>query len=379
MAAAGSPVFHVAAEQAGSTICAALRGWLPGKSWNEVRGLLRSRHIQVNGNLCLDEGRRLKLDEVVKVLAHPAAAPPREEDVRIRYVDPHLVIVEKPAGMTTLRHPEERGWPNRRKQLQPTLDELLPKIIARRDRQPKRPGRPGQRGKQAPPPAQPPRGTIRRLRAVHRLDRETSGLMVFARTVDAERVLGLQFRAHSIDRVYIAVALGNVREQTIETNLVDDRGDGRRGSTTNPKLGKRAVTHVRPLERLDGYTVVECRLETGRTHQIRIHLSEAGHPLCGDKVYRGRYPGTPIPDQSGAPRVALHAAELGFDHPITGERIHYAMPVPREIVEFIDRLRGGNRRFSGKSAGESREQSKPARQVPSKPTKSKLPRRKDRS
>src|SRR5262249_31033658 len=161
----------------------------------------------------------------------------------------------------------------------------------------------------------------RRLRPVHRIDRETSGLMIFARTVDSERLLGLQFRNHSLHRVYVAVALGQVREQTIESNLVDDRGDGRRGSTKNSKLGKYAVTHVRPVERLPAYTVVECRLETGRTHQIRIHMSEAGHPLCGDKVYRGPFPGKPIIDESGAPRVALHAAEIGFQHPITGEQL----------------------------------------------------------
>jgi len=108
-------------------------------------------------------------------------------------------------------------------------------------------------------------------------------------------------------------------------------------------LGKEAITHVKPIERLGKYTVVECRLETGRTHQIRIHLSEAGHPLCGDKVYRGKFPGTPIPDDSGAPRVALHAAELGFEHPITGEYIHHEMALPRDLVELIDRMRGGRR------------------------------------
>jgi 23S rRNA pseudouridine1911/1915/1917 synthase len=93
------------------------------------------------------------------------------------------------------------------------------------------------------------------------------------------------------------------------------------------------------VERLPGYTVVECRLETGRTHQIRIHLSELGHPLCGDKVYRGPFPGKPIPDESGAPRVALHAAELGFEHPITGESLRFAMPLPPDLSALVERLR----------------------------------------
>lgn len=339
--------FRAAPEQVNATIGAALRTWLPGKSWSDVKKLLKNRHVTVSGNLCLDEGRRLKLDEVVKLLPHPAAAPPREEDVRIRFLDAHLVIVEKPAGMTTLRHPEERNWPKRRKQLQPTLDEILPKIIAKREEgkrghAPHHP--PGRRAPVRSPARSPAKGVPRRLRAVHRIDRETSGLMVFARTVDAERILGLQFRDHSLHRVYLAVALGSVREQTIESSLVPDRGDGRRGSTKHTKLGKQAVTHVKPIERLPGYTVVECQLETGRTHQIRIHLSEAGHPLCGDKVYRGPFPGPPLPDRSGAPRVALHAAELGFEHPITGETLRFAMPLPPDLATLIARLRTGSTR-----------------------------------
>ena len=337
-------VWHVTPEEPGVTLLALLRRRQPELSWNQLRRLLGGRRLQVNGNLCLDEGRRLKVGDVVRLLPYPAAAPPTEEDVRIRHLDQHLVIVEKPAGMTTLRHAEERSWPKQRKQLQPTLDEILPGAIARWQRR-ARTGPPG--GGRTPGGPKGARGggranlpATRRVRAVHRLDRETSGLMVFARTVDAERLLGLQFRDHALHRLYIAVALGHVEPQTIETRLVDDRGDGRRGSTTNPKLGKIATTHVRPVEYLPGYTVIECRLETGRTHQIRIHLAEAGHPLCGDKVYRGRFPGPGVADHSGAPRVALHAAELGFVHPLTDQEMHFNMPLPTDLVELIDRLRG---------------------------------------
>jgi len=333
-------ILHVTSEHAGETILAILRAWQPGQSWGAVRQLLSRRHVQINGNLCLDEGRRLKEGEVVRLLPFSAAPPPTEDDVKIRYLDQHLVVVEKPAGMTTLRHPEERGWPRSRKQLQPTLDEVLPRIIDRRERGGRR-GPPGQPSREIAPRK---KGPLRRLRAVHRLDRETSGLMVFARTIDAERELGLQFRAHSLARVYLAVVAGILpHEETYQSHLIEDRGDGRRGSTPNPKLGKEAITHVKPLERLGKYTVVECRLETGRTHQIRIHLSEAGHPLCGDKVYRGKFPGTPLPDESGAPRVALHAAELGFEHPITGEYLHHVMALPVDMVDLIDRLRGSRR------------------------------------
>lgn len=314
--------FHVPPEGKRQTLSAALRGWLPGESWTKVKKLIAARHVQINGNLCVDEGRRLKGGDVVKVLPHPLAPPPKQDDVKIRYLDPHLVIVEKPSGMTTLRHAEERRWPARRKQLQPTLDEILPRILAKRARQ-----RPGERN------AAPS------VRAVHRLDRDTSGLMVFARTIPAERHLVRQFSKHTITRAYLAIVHGDVKEQTIETTLVRDRGDGRRGSQSGAADGQRAVTHVRPLAQLGKYTLVECRLETGRTHQIRIHLSELGHVVCGDKVYCQPLRGKALVDKSGAPRLALHAAELGLVHPITGEDLHFTMPLPPDLAEFVERLR----------------------------------------
>src|SRR5262249_31997338 len=168
-----------------------------------------------------------------------------------------------------------------------------------------------------------------------RLDKETSGLVVFARTVAAERGLGKQFRAHTVHRRYLAVVPGYVPKQTIRTRLVRDRGDGRRGSTGLADQGKEAVTHVEPVERLPGYTLVACRLETGRTHQIRIHLAELGHPVCGEKVYG------PRTDTSGAPRLALHAAELGFRHPAIGEEMRWTMPLPPDLGAVVQRLREG--------------------------------------
>jgi len=231
-----------------------------------------------------------------------------------------VVVVEKPAGMTTTRHAEERHWPARRRQLEPTLDELLPGILAKIEK----------RKRKGPPPP---------VRAVHRLDRDTSGLMVFARSVAAERHLMQQFRRHATHRRYLAIARGKVAAQTISTRLVRDRGDGRRGSTRLPDVGKQAVTHVRPVERLGEYTLIECRLETGRTHQIRIHLAERGHPLCGEKVYHQPLFGPATPDESGAPRLALHAAELGFEHPVTGESMRFEMPLPEDLAAFLKTLR----------------------------------------
>ena len=149
------------------------------------------------------------------------------------------------------------------------------------------------------------------------------------------------FRKHIVERVYHAIVAGRVEAQTFASRLVRDRGDGRRGSTTLPDVGKQAVTHVCPLEFLHGYTLLECRLETGRTHQIRIHLAEAGHPVCGDKIYVQPLFREPMLDTSGAVRQALHAAELGLDHPITGEPLHFTMPLPADMAHLLVRLRAG--------------------------------------
>jgi len=236
----------------------------------------------------------------------------------LRYTDAHLVVVEKPAGLTTMRHPEEAAEFGARAQryLPPTLADLLPEILAR--------GRPGKRTP---------------VYAVHRLDKDTSGLVVFARTKEAERNLGKQFRAHSIERTYLAIVRGKAKPGRIETYLVADRGDGRRGSSAEPGQGKRAITHVRVLEELGDYTLIECRLETGRTHQVRIHLGESGTPLCGERIYDRPLHGRPIPDGSGAPRLALHAASLGFKHPVTSKSMAWKSPLPKDLKKLVARLR----------------------------------------
>jgi len=310
----------IGAEEVGATLAAALRSHLPGQSWNQVRRLIETRRAKVNGELCLDAVRRLKEGDAVELLARPAAKPRQQEALVLRHLDEHLVVVEKPTGLNSVRHPAERQWTARRKALSPTLEDLVPRIIA---------GREG-RSPRAPQP---------RLRVVQRLDKETSGLIVFARSVAAERGLGRQFHRHTVVRRYLTVVPGFLPAQRIASFLVRDRGDGRRGSTAVEGVGKEAVTHVEVEERLPGYTVLACRLETGRTHQIRIHLAELGHPVCGDKVYRGRAFAPPAADASGAPRLALHAAELGFTHPVTGEAMHWTMPLPADLAAFLQRLR----------------------------------------
>jgi 23S rRNA pseudouridine1911/1915/1917 synthase len=328
-------VFHVPANLEGQTVLGALRQLAPGASWAELRTKLRKRFLMVDGGLCVDEGRRVREGTVIKWMAQPIAAPPTEENLQVVYCDRHVVVVEKPAGITTLRHAEERHWPGRRKQLQPTLDELIARVIGKRDalvaaKRQKVQHR-SEKEKQRFEPAW--------IRAVHRLDRDTSGLMVFARTVPAEVDLIKQFKKHSVKRSYFAIAQGHVAAIKIENFLTRDRGDGLRGSTIDEKTGERAVTHIEPQEVLPNHTLVRCRLETGRTHQIRIHLSEAGHMLCGEKVYNRPLGGKPIADDSQAPRQMLHAVELGFVHPATKEELHFTSPLPSDMSKVLHRLR----------------------------------------
>jgi 23S rRNA pseudouridine1911/1915/1917 synthase len=220
--------------------------------------------------------------------------------------------------MITLRHASERGWSAERKTRQLALDDVLPDLIAKQER------------------VAPKRAFTTRIFSVHRIDRETSGLLVFARTTTTQEALIKQFKAHAVERTYVAVAQGDVAAQTFDSHLVEDRGDGRRGSTSLPGVGKRAVTHVRPLERLNGWTLLECRLETGRTHQIRIHLSEAGHPVYGDTKYG---PNRGAEGAGSIGRLALHAASLGFNHPVDGRLLRFESRLPRDFEAILVALR----------------------------------------
>lgn len=317
------PPFTVSPQEAGHTLAKVLRSRLGGPSWGDVRKLIAARRVKVGDAVCSDDARRLKEDEVVVLLDHPKPLPrvAHPDRLVVRHLDEHVVVVEKPAGVNTVRHPAELEWSEQRRELDPTLEDLTQWAVARElNRAP---------------------NELPRLRIVHRLDKETSGLVSFARSVLGERELGLQFRKHTVVRRYLTVVPGVMTARTITSNLVADRGDGRRGSTPLPDVGKVATTHVTVEERLPGYTLLSCRLETGRTHQIRIHLSEAGHPVCGDKVYTRRRDGTTFEDKSGAPRLALHATELGFTHPASGAALHWSMPLPADLAKFIEKLRGG--------------------------------------
>jgi 23S rRNA pseudouridine1911/1915/1917 synthase len=314
------PAFPITPDEAGQTLAAIIRRRRSNPSWTHIRKLIASRHIQLNGELCLDPARRVKEGDLVTILMQSVPLPKAQRELlKIRHLDEHVVVVEKSAGISTVRHPAERDWTAKRKALSPTVEDRVQLAIAARLKRPLR--------------------SLPRLRIVHRLDKETSGLVVFARSPLAEAELGRQFRRHTVVRKYLALVPGFFTSQTIRSSLVRDRGDGRRGSTTLPGVGKEAITHVEVVERLPGYTLLSCRLETGRTHQIRIHLAEAGHPVCGEKVYNRRRTGELIPDESGSPRLFLHAAELGFQHPVTRQMFHWEMPLPPELATVLDRMR----------------------------------------
>ena len=287
----------------------------------EALAKLRGKAVKVAGVVCTEAGRRVKPGQLLEIVANPKAKaakpglPPLAQQIVVRHVDDEILVVEKPAGLTTVRHADEvAALGGRAKQfLPPSLVDLLPQVLAAR-------GVP----------------KLGRLRAVHRLDKETTGLLVVARTPQAESALGKQLRLHAIERHYLALVRGVAQDARLESNLVRDRGDGRRGSgSDSDKDGQHAVTHVRVVKPLGALTLVECRLETGRTHQVRIHLGEAGTPLCGERIYDRPLHGQPHPDPSDATRPLLHAATLALQHPTTGQRMEWTSPLPDDMRGLV--------------------------------------------
>ena len=284
-----------------------------GVAWSRARRLCVEGRVTLNGQRCLDPASRVAPGMVVAVdqQAPKLRTGPLAESA-IVFFDRDVVVVDKPVGMLSVA--DEPG--NKE-----TLVDYA-RILLRRM---------GGDGMDA------------RLGVVHRLDRDTSGVMVFARTAHAKRLLATQFREHSIDRIYRAIAHGAVTATRVETYLVLDRGDGMRGShghfrrsnSAAPNEARRSVTHIRPIASLLGATLVECRLETGRQHQIRIHLSELGHPLVGERVYIRDYGGPKIE----ATRPMLHAQTLGFVHPRIGERMLFQREPPADFQATIESLR----------------------------------------
>ena len=278
------------------------------KARAEVPWTVAKRHVTtgkvfVDGTVVLEVDYRLAVGQQVELNTNaPRPHDPGREGILV-YDDAHVVVIDKPAGVNSVPFEDRETG---------TAMDLI-------------------------------RGAWRRmgydatsvpLHVVHRIDRATSGLLCFAKSKRAEMGLAAQLRAHTMERMYLCVAHGTVTQGRIESQLVADRGDGIRGSTDDPNRGKRAITHVSVRKKLRGATLCEIRLETGKTHQIRIHLSESGHPLVGEPVYIRNYRGSLL--TSG--RLMLHAATLGFVHPVTGEHISLSAPLPPDFTAVLDRL-----------------------------------------
>ena len=274
-------------------------------TWSRAQTLCERGKVSVDGEIELDYSRRIS--EGARVEVDERRAAPKLQTVPIVFEDAHIVVIDKPTGMSSV--------PYEKREAGTAMDAVRDAWRAE--------GRPA---------------SETALHVVHRIDKETSGLIAFAKSKLAERGLQGLFRTHDVERTYLCVAHGLLADRRVETRFIDDRGDGLRGSARVPNKGKRAVTHVRAVELLPDTTLCEIRLETGKTHQIRIHMSELGHPLVGEQVYVRDYArkvAEPIP----SPRLMLHAATLGFVHPITGATISLTSALPPLFESTLATLR----------------------------------------
>ncbi|HLK91955.1 MAG TPA: RluA family pseudouridine synthase [Polyangia bacterium] len=315
--------FTVGDEDAGRRLDQVLAARVPGLSRRQARVLLDIGGVFVDGRRVKVAGRPARAGEkVVAVvggaLARATGRPGREaraEDERrlppfaVVFEDDDIVVVDKPAGLLAAPTPESD-----RNNLVSLLERRLaggPRLTGDPERVPAPSG--------DDPAGRSPAPSTRIL-VVHRIDLETSGLIVFAKTPDANRALSERFRTHDLERIYLAVVAGAFPEGLTRI--------------AKPVGGRPAVTHLAVRERFGARaTMLACRLETGRTHQIRLHALSAGHPVIGDDRY-----GAPFRD-APAPRMALHATTLGFVHPRTGAPLSFESPWPPDLAAWTERLR----------------------------------------
>lgn len=277
-----------------------------GLSRRAAQEAVRNGRVDVAGECCPEPGREVEPDVAVEFFPSRPKARTVAGRLEVLHEDRHVLIVNKPAGLLTLPTAQHE---------RDTLVDRASRYLALRY------------------------GRRAFVGVVHRLDKETSGAIAFARTPQALRAFQALLKAHDIERQYLAVVEGAVgrAEGTVDLNLVTDRGDLRRGVARTRDEGRRAVTHYRIVERFGSVaTLVACWLETGRTHQIRIHMAEIGHPVVGDRVYRPR---GRAPSRARFPRQALHAQTLGFVHPLTGESVRVEAPLPSDLTGLIVDLR----------------------------------------
>jgi 23S rRNA pseudouridine1911/1915/1917 synthase len=292
-----------------------------GLSRERVKALIAEGHVSLDGKPAVHasakgaEGAHFRI-EVPEVA--PAAAAAQDIELVVVFEDEHLIVIDKPAGMVV--HPAA-GNP----------DGTLVNALLHHCR--------GQLSGI---------GGVARPGIVHRIDKDTSGLLVVAKSDGVHEGLARQFAAHDLERAYLAVCNGHLKPASGTISGRMGRSDAnRKKMAVLPKessRGKHAVTHYKVVRELDGCSVVECRLETGRTHQVRVHLSSIGHALLGDPLY-GR-PNARVREvlrRLDFRRQALHAAVLGFIHPVTGDRLRFSSDLPPDMKELIDETGHSNR------------------------------------
>jgi len=293
------------------------------KALSEASGLSRERvkALLAQGRISLD-GRPVGQASLKPAagtafaIAVPAAVPleAAAQDIALNvvYEDTDLIVVDKPAGLVV--HPAAGNHDGT------LVNALLHHCKGRLSGI----------------------GGVARPGIVHRIDKDTSGLLVVAKTDAAHDGLARQFADHSITRAYLAIVAGQPMPPagTIRGNIARSAVNRKKMAPVAAGRGKHAVTHYRTVERLDGAALIECRLETGRTHQVRVHLSSIGHALLGDPVY-GRTPARlrPILAEQDFARQALHAALLGFIHPVSGKELEFASPMPADMARLFGKLR----------------------------------------
>ena len=299
---------------AGWRLDRALADALPILSRERLKTLIRSGSVESGGAAVRDPATKVRGDEILSLSVpepEPAHNEPQDIPLRIIFEDEHLLVVDKPAGLVV--HPAAG---NRDGTLVNALLHHCGGSLSGI-------------------------GGVARPGIVHRIDKDTSGLLVVAKTDVAHEGLARQFAAHSIDRRYLAIVSGvpTVREGTVDAALARSAANRKKIAIVEGGRGKRAVTRWTTVAVLKQAALVECRLETGRTHQVRVHMASIGHPLLGDPVY-GR-PGKThgkLLNKLRFHRQALHAAELAFTHPVTKHKLSFASAMPPDMQELFNAL-----------------------------------------
>lgn len=294
-------------EQAGQRLDAFLAQALPELTRSAAQRLIAEGLVTVDGKA---PAKSLKLsggETVAVTVPEPEEAQALPEDIPLDvvYEDDDVIVVNKPVGMVVHPAPGHSGGTLVNALLHHCGDSLS-----------------GIGGELRPG-------------IVHRIDRDTSGLIIAAKNDFAHQALSAQLQDHSLCRTYEAVVIGNLREDSGTVNAPIDRNPKDRKKMAVVPGGRPAITHWQVLERFPGYTYVRCRLETGRTHQIRVHMAYIGHPLYGDTVYGAK---KAAPGMTGQ---CLHAVGLTFRHPRTGETVELSCPLNEEFTAFLRKLRGG--------------------------------------